>query len=134
MFIFALYDIYLTKQSCSLIVTLVSRSNRTQMLLEQLRTCTITILDLLMWPTLSRKYFDYSILKVQAYSLVNSLDFFWCPGTTCPDATGNLSLKNATFDNFSGSGTSSRAGVTVDCLDNEKCTDLTYVFSLLVHQ
>lgn len=44
--------------------------------------------------------YDNFVLSSIAYPV--SINLFWCPGTTCPSASGSLSISNIQFLNFKG--------------------------------
>jgi len=69
--------------------------------------------------------YDNFILSSIAYPIAISV--YWCPGTTCPSATGTLAISDVSFNNFKGTqATNARPAVLLDCLPKYLCTAISF--------
>jgi len=69
--------------------------------------------------------YDTFVLSAVAYPI--AVNLYWCPGTTCPSASGSLTISGIHFNNFKGTqATNSRPLVLLDCLPKYECTDITF--------
>ncbi|KII96149.1 glycoside hydrolase family 28 protein [Plicaturopsis crispa FD-325 SS-3] len=70
-------------------------------------------------------YNDFTLNEV-AYPI--DIDMYWCGGSSnCPSqGSGSQTVNNIQFNNFQGSGTSTRPGVKLNCLSNTPCRDIAF--------
>jgi rhamnogalacturonan hydrolase len=67
-------------------------------------------------------YVDFTLSAVDYPIAIN---LYWC--SSCPPATGDLTVSNVNFINFKGTQeTNSRPVVLLDCLPKYRCTDITF--------
>jgi len=69
--------------------------------------------------------YENFVLSSVAYPIAVSV--YWCPGTTCPSATGTLTITDIQFINFKGTqATNTRPVVLLDCLPKYECKDIVF--------
>jgi len=69
-------------------------------------------------------YEDFTLTSV-AYPI--ALNLYWCPHTTCPTASGTLTISDVTYKNIKGTESgNSRPAVLIDCLPNHPCKNIVF--------
>jgi len=69
--------------------------------------------------------YENFVLTSIAYPI--AINVFWCPHTTCPAATGTLSISNVTYRNIHGTESgNSRPAVLLDCLASHPCSQINF--------
>jgi len=73
------------------------------------------------------KNITYTNFVLSAIAYPIAINLYWCPGTTCPPATGSLTISDVSFINIKGTqATNKRPVVLLDCLPNYRCTDISF--------
>jgi len=73
------------------------------------------------------KNVTYDTFTISAIAYPIAINVFWCPHTTCPNATGTLAISDINFLNIQGTqATNTRPAVLLDCLPKYMCTDITF--------
>lgn len=73
------------------------------------------------------KNITYDSFTLSSVDYPIAIDLYWCPGTTCPSATGTLTISAVHFNNFKGTqATNSRPAVLLDCIPKYGCNDITF--------